>query len=366
MVGPDHRGSDRRTSRLAALADRLVAAGAPGAAVVVLDADGIDEAASGVADRESGRSMQPFLHFRAGSVTKTFVATLVMSLVAERKLALPDTIEHWLPGVLPYAQEATIRQLLNHTSGIPNNSDVLSNIWHGSSGDRFRRRTPHELVSMVVDRQPVAPPGSTWSYSNVGYVILGLIIEAATDSTLESELARAIFEPLKLVDSTFPVDTVGLPDPSSKGYSYPISSQPLTVDSQLVDYTLQHPSMTWAAGAIISSLPDVCRFLRMLLGGRLLPERLVGEMLTTVDVPAEALPLPLFQRNGLGLIELDSPHGALLGSAGGIPGFFNMVISSPDARRQGGMMINVGERVPEPIVASFLDGLRELASIVGS
>ena len=101
------------------LLDQLVAAGAPGAAAWIHDEHGSVQAASGVADLRARRPMRPGLHFRAGSLTKSLVATVVLQLVAEGRLSLSDTLERWLPAILPYGDRITIHQLLNHTSGVP-------------------------------------------------------------------------------------------------------------------------------------------------------------------------------------------------------------------------------------------------------
>jgi CubicO group peptidase (beta-lactamase class C family) len=95
----------------------IVAAGGPGAAALVKHEHGVERAASGVADLRTGRPMRTRLHYRAGSVTKPLVATVVLQLVAEGRLSLSDTVESWLPGILPYGDQVTVRQLLNHTSG---------------------------------------------------------------------------------------------------------------------------------------------------------------------------------------------------------------------------------------------------------
>jgi D-alanyl-D-alanine carboxypeptidase len=101
------------------LLDQIVAAGAPGAAARVRDGHRVTQAASGLADLHTGRPMRPGLTYRVGSLTKPFVATVVLQLVAEGRLALSDTVERWLPGILPYGDQVTIRQLLSHTSGVP-------------------------------------------------------------------------------------------------------------------------------------------------------------------------------------------------------------------------------------------------------
>jgi D-alanyl-D-alanine carboxypeptidase len=106
-------------------ADELVHAGAPGAAARVDDESGVRQAASGVADLRTGRPMQPDLHFRVGSATKSFVAALVLKLVSESNVSLSDTVDRWLPGILSYGDRVTIGQLLNHTAGVPQFTDIV-------------------------------------------------------------------------------------------------------------------------------------------------------------------------------------------------------------------------------------------------
>jgi D-alanyl-D-alanine carboxypeptidase len=180
-----------------------VAAGAPGAAARVRDEQGVTQAASGVADLRSGRRMQPGLNYRVGSVTKPFVTTVVLQLVAEGRLSLQDTVERWLPGILPYGEQVTVRQLLNHTGGVPDYEALVLPQLYESKRGRFRSWTPQELVALVADQPPDFPPGTAWRYSNTGYVLAGLVVEAATGRKLGKKLARRIFRPLGLRDTFF-------------------------------------------------------------------------------------------------------------------------------------------------------------------
>lgn len=323
-------GSQRIDSgELQRLLDQIVAAGAPGAAALVKVERGVQQAASGVADLRTGRRMQPGLTYRAGSVTKPFVATVVLQLVAEGRLSLSDTVERWLPGILPYGDQVTIRQLLNHTSGVPDYViEPLVRLYTSPHG-RFRAWTPRELVALIADQPPDFPPGTAWRYSNTGYVLAGLIVQAATGHKLGQELTRRIIRPLGLRDTFFPVNRPTIPGRNARGYSLPLGQE----DGPLLDFTVYNPSLAWGAGNLTSDLGDLARFFRALLSGRLLPPRLLAEMTTPVDT-GQGLGY------GLGLAVIETPSGRLIGHDGAIPGFFNIVLSTEDGRRQLGVMMN--------------------------
>jgi D-alanyl-D-alanine carboxypeptidase len=262
--------------RLQRLLDSLVAAGAPGAAAWVQGEDGSLQAAGGVADISTGRPMEARLRFRAGSLTKSLVATIVLQLVAEGRLSLADTLEHWLPKILPYGDQVTIRQLLGHTSGVPQDWATIERTLYGSRQGRFRSWSPQALVALVAGRPPSFPPGTAWSYSNTGYILLGLLVETAGGATLAQELQRRIVEPLGLRSTYLPGDAREIPGPMSRGYSLPVGPRGEVLDGPLLDFTAQNPSWAWAAGALVSDLEDLVGFFRALLGGRLLPPGLLA------------------------------------------------------------------------------------------
>jgi D-alanyl-D-alanine carboxypeptidase len=343
------------------LLDRLVAAGAPGAAGWVRDERGSLGAASGLANRRTREPMRPELRFRAGSVTKSLVAAVVLRLAAEGRLSLADSLERWLPGSLPYGDRVSLRQLLNHTGGVPDRTAILVRELYASRPGRLRAWTPQALVARVADQPPVFPAGTAWSYSNTGYVLLGLVVEAASQRTLGQELGRSILGPLGLRDTLLPDSAPELPGPSARGYSLPPGPHGEALDGPLLDFTVQNPSWAGAAGALVSTLPDLTRFFRALLGGRLLPPPLLAEMTTTVAVPPGSIPLPMYDRYGLGLLEVGTPDGRLVGMVGGIPGFLSVVLSTPDGRRQLGVMVNA-LLAPAPVYEAFIQGSRALGS----
>ena len=348
-------------SELQQLLDRLVATGAPGAAGWVRNEHGSLGAASGLANRRTRQPMRPELRFRAGSLTKSLVAAVILRLAAEGRLSLADPLERWLPGALPYGDRVSLRQLLNHTGGVPNPTATLMQVLYASRPGRLRAWTPQALVDMVADQPPAFPAGTAWSYSNPGYVLLGLVVEAASHRTLGQELARSILEPLGLRDTLLPDGAPEIPGPSARGYSLPLGPHGEALDGPLLDFTVQNPSWAGAAGAVVSTLPDLTRFFRALLGGRLLPPPLLAEMTTMVEVPPGSAPLPLYHRYGLGVLEFETPAGPLVGNAGGIPGFLSLVLSTPDGRRQLGLMINA-LMAPAPVYEAFIQGSRALGS----
>ncbi|HZC99835.1 MAG TPA: serine hydrolase domain-containing protein [Actinomycetes bacterium] len=233
----------------------------------------------------------------------------------------------------------------------------------GSRQGRLRVWTPRELVALVAGQPLRFPPGTSWSYANTGYILLGLIVEAATGRTLGRELARRILEPLGLRGTRFPVSSTGIPMPRSRGYSLPQDPPGQVLGGPLLDLTAESPSWGRAAGALVSDLEDLTRFFRALLGGRLLPPELLAEMLETVPFPSGAVPLALEDRYGLGLAEVDTPTGRLVGHPGGIPGFLSIVLSTPDGRRQLGIMINA---LSAPIPCTARSSRRPESSARGS
>ncbi|MGH8909134.1 MAG: serine hydrolase domain-containing protein [Egibacteraceae bacterium] len=321
---------------LRTLLDEVVAAGAPGILARVQTGAKTLSLESGVADLRTGAPMKPQLHFRVASITKSFVATVVLQLVGEGRLGLDDPVDRWLPSLLPQGNAVTVRQLLNHTSGLP---DYLTGslLQLALTGWAFR---PEELVAIAVSQPPRFPPGTDWSYSNTNYIVAGLIIEKVTGQPIEEELRARIFHPLKLADTTFPND-VRIPAPHARGYWF-FGDIDLT--------TALHSSVAWAAGAIISTAADLARFYQALLGGRLLHPELLKAMKTTArDASGKDTEF------GLGLTRIMIPCGTMWGHFGSIPsGYQSFAASSSDGTKSAVAMVNIFAREPvrEPFLAA--------------
>jgi D-alanyl-D-alanine carboxypeptidase len=288
----------------------VVAAGAPGASGLV-HRDGHTRV-------QSAGVVRPDDRFRIGSTTKTFTATVVLQLAGERRLRLDDTVERWLPGALPYGDDVTIRQLLNHTGGVPDDlPPVLEELLHG---DRTRVWSPRELVASAAAQPRNA--SKVFKYSNTDYTLLGMIVERVTGHSLERELARRIVRPLHLRDTSFPVRSTAIGGRYAHGYSLG------------EDVTRYSPSGAWASGNGVSTLRDLERFQRALLGGRLLRPAQRRAMLHGVKTGVDG------RRYGLGVFLRDSPCGTLVGNDGDILGFSNNVQSTLDGTRTAVVMVD--------------------------
>ncbi|WP_406319739.1 beta-lactamase family protein [Streptosporangium sp. NBC_01639] len=316
------------------LLDGLVRAGAATAASVRLREREQDwAAAAGVRDLKSRRPADADGYFRIGSVTKTFVATVVLQLSDERRLRLDDPVERHLPGVVPNGGRITVRQVLNHTSGL---HDYMSepgystNRWRGV--DRFRDYTPAHLLKVAFSRPPDFKPGEKWRYSNTNYIVAGLLVEKLTGRPYGEEIGRRVLRPLHLTQTIVPGTRPGLPGPHAHGYT-------TLSTGQVVDATRMDPSLDWAAGEMISTTRDLTVFFDALLAGKLTSARSLDAMRATVATGVGF-------RYGLGLQEYALPCGrSLWGHSGELLGYMTFAFRSDDGRRLA-MSVNPGTRKP--------------------
>jgi D-alanyl-D-alanine carboxypeptidase len=307
--------------------DAVVAAGSPGALVLVDHGSSRREAASGLAVLQGRVPLHAHDRFRVGSITKTFVAVVVLQLVDEDRLGLGDTVERWLPGLVPGGDRITVRELLGHTSGLADYADDAAFVRRTVAQPR-RRWTPRELVRVALARGPVARPGERFAYASTNYVLLGLVVERATGTSLERQLRRRIFVPLGLQDTSF---APGLQKRARYAHGYAPSEHDGIVGSLATarDRSTVSTSWAWAAGAIVSTASDLSRFFGAVLQGRLLPPPLLELMR-----PAPG------SRYGLGLAAFRTPCGTAIGHTGALLGTVSSVWSSPDGRRRVVAMSN--------------------------
>ena len=318
------RGAQSSAPRGAARA--LVDAGAPGAIVLLTDGRRTRVAANGWASVQRRAPMRVDDRFHVGSVTKMFIATVVLQLVAEHRLRLSDTVEQWLPGQVPAGDVITLRELLEHRSGLANytsSPDFFPPIFAGTIPPAHRW-SPAELLALANAQPPAFAPGTQYGYSNTNYVVLGLIVEAATHQRIQTVLRRRILEPLHLRATYLPTAT-GIRGPHADGYlGFPSPAFP-PAGANRADATGLSPTGAWTAGGLVSTAADLGRFLHALLSGELLPRPQLAAM-------KQLRPAPPLDGYGLGLAGVPSPCGRQLGHDGEYPGYDTHAWGSPDGR----------------------------------
>ncbi|WP_181140189.1 serine hydrolase [Streptomyces sp. Ru62] len=341
LAGPAVAAGPAPHERTREAVEAAVAAGVPGATVTARDGHGVWSATAGVGDTRTGAPRSPADRFRVASITKSFVATVLLQLEAEGRLSLGDPVDRWLPGVVRGhghdGRRITVRQLLNHTSGI---HDYLADPGFSSAyftkegffRHRYDTLTPRDLVDFAMRHAPDFAPGTSWRYSNTNYVLAGMVIEEVTGRSYATEINRRIIAPLHLRATSVPGTRVTLPRPSSRAYStFRIPGGPA------YDVTDLNPSMASSAGEMISDSADLSRFYGALLGGELLPARQLKEMKTTVATEADTPRT----RYGLGLMNTRLSCGVhVWGHDGGIHGSASEAASTADGRHSVAVNFN--------------------------
>ncbi|MFF3538122.1 serine hydrolase domain-containing protein [Streptomyces sp. NPDC002466] len=314
-TGPTAAAVPRSADPLRQQVEAIHRTGAIGVSAEVTSPDTRDSAHAGTAMKGSGRPMPQNGRFRIGSATKTFTATVVLQLVGEGRMSLEDTVEHWLPGVVRGngndGGRITVRQLLRHTSGIPDVGPEIPalNTAAGYRAERFRTHTPEELVRLAMRHPPVFPSGTGWSYSNTNYTLAAMIIHEVTGRSWAREVTDRIIRPLGLEDTGAPGPFPFVPGPHARGYA-------AFGTGTDIDVTTLDPSMAVGSGSIISTTHDLSRFYAALLGGRLLDSAQLDEMTATGPAPG------LGARYGLGLGEIPlSCGGSYFGHPGELLGY---------------------------------------------
>jgi D-alanyl-D-alanine carboxypeptidase len=265
----------------------LVARGA----VALLRTDaGTWRGASG--DTEFGRPAEPQDRFGIGSTTKTFVATVVLQLVGEGRLSLEDSIEDVLPGALPYGGRISVRELLNHSSGL--NDAYVPEL------------SARKKLEAIAEAPLLFRPGTMHRYANVNYVVLGFIVEEVTGRPVEEVVRNRILAPLDLDHTSF--------------------GRATTSSFQAAPWLGYKGVPPGADGGMISTADDEATFFRALLGGELIGPDLLAEMTRTI-AGGEGF------RAGLGIFEQELSCGAAWGHGGDWPTYSSMALASRDGSK---------------------------------
>jgi D-alanyl-D-alanine carboxypeptidase len=307
------------------LLERVSSAGAPGATAFVAGRSGVWRGATGNAVIKPPRPMRSEDRIRVSSITKSFVATVVLQLVREGRLSLDDTVDQRLPGLLRLGSRITVRQLLNHTSGFASGDDTpdAEALYRQHLADpEHYEIAPRKMIGLA-DGSPLHfEPGANYHYTNTGYDVLGLIVERVTGASLEAVLTRRLFEPPNLRHTSF--EPMRLKSDPGLAHGYAIEGSDLAAGS---DVTRAGLFGRWASAGIVSNVEDVATFYGALLAGRLLPRHLLSEMQRTVETDSP------FVQAGLGIFRYKLPCGGYAWGHGGTThGYSAMALTSRDGK----------------------------------
>jgi D-alanyl-D-alanine carboxypeptidase len=264
------------TAALQSMLDAKVAGSTavPGALLAVARGGDGWVGVAGEADRATHDAVEPNLRFRVGSLTKQFTAALILKLAEEGRLSLDDTLRQWLPGLeIPYDDRITIRMLLNHTSGVPDYATTT--FWNDLIfPDSERAWQPVDMVELA-KAGTSTEPGTAFSYCNTGYVLAGMIAEAAAQESASDAMARRFFIPLGMHDTELAADGTFR---RSHAHGYLRLPGSRSVD----DVSTWNPSSAWTAGAMVTTAHDMLVWADALFGGRVLSPGSLDAMLTPV------------------------------------------------------------------------------------
>lgn len=327
-AGADVYGSPDAEALGAAIAG-LPDADATAALVRVGGTGGSWHGSSGVAAVDSGRKALERGRFRAGSTTKVFTAAVVHQLAAERRIDLDAHIQDYLPGLLPGIPDITVRQLLNHTSGLQEaHADDQS--FEEAYERRFDTVTPRQLVAASAAKGVEFAPGTEQHYVGVNYTLLGLLIEKATGGSYEQQVSQRILRPLGLRDTYFPGADPSIRGAHNRGYQAVERSDGT---EELRDVTEWNVTDVWATGDLISTTADLERFLGALLRGRVVPGAQLKEMFAMpADITLPSGPDTIAYSAGLTRFTL-SDLSVGWGKTGGLYGYNTMIVASPGLSR---------------------------------
>lgn len=335
----------------------------PGATVGVVLPNGKSFGlAVGYSDRESKRPMRPDDRMLAGSTGKTFAAATALQLVAEGKLDLDDRIEKYLGkepwfDKLPNARQITIRQLMNHTSGLVR-YEFKKEFTDFLTSNPYKVWTPEERLAYLFGEKAPFEAGKGWDYSDTNYIVLGMIIERVTGKRFYDEARRRVVNPLGLSD------TIAQEGPVMKGVvqGYAGEANPFGGKDAMIENGkfIVNPQLEWTGGGWASTSVDLARWAKMYFEGKAFPASLLPQVLDGVSAPM----LGRDAKYGLCAIIRNTPAGVTYGHSGFFPGYMTEMMYFPETKIAVAVQVNTS--VPKAIGKPLGRVVSEIAQVVNA
>lgn len=331
----------------------------PGATIGVALADGSSFGlAVGVSDRTANAPMKASDRMLAGSVGKTFAAAVALQLVKEGKIGLDDKISKYLGrekwfSRLPNANDITVRQLMNHTSGLVR-YEFKEAFTKDLSANPDKVWKPAELISYIFDTKAPFEAGKGWDYSDTNYIVLGMIIEKVTSKKFYDLAKKQVLGPLKL-HNTFPSDRHRIPG-LIQGYAGP--NNPFGGKDEMISggrFAI-NPQFEWTGGGYVSTSEDLARWAKAMYEGKAFDASMLPQMLDGVSAPM----LGRETKYGLGVIIRPTALGTTYGHSGFFPGYMTDMMYFPEQKIAVAVQVNTS--VPQSLgrpLSRVLTGIAE-------
>lgn len=345
--------------------------GFPGVTLGIVLPDGKEVSlASGLADIEKKKKMKPNDRMFMGSIGKTYVASVALQLIKEKKISLEDKISRFLSSEkwfkrLPNAEDITINMLLNHSGGLPRYV-YKKEFWKKLKESPDKVWKPEELLAYILGDQPLYPAGQGWGYSDTDYIVLGMIIEKVTGNTYYEELTKRVLIPHHL-KGTSPADKRRLRGlvPGYTGKQTPLFELPEKLVKDGV-YAV-NPQFEWTGGGLISHSLDLARFIRLLLEGKIVSKEYLEKMKQPVNEESGKRDSVGY---GLGMEVWKTGYGMTYGHRGTMPGYSSIAEYVPKYGFSIAMQFNADRfsgrlkktrneyiAVLKPIIVKYINGM---------
>jgi D-alanyl-D-alanine carboxypeptidase len=337
-----------------ALAELVAMPGGPPGVISVVQVNGERTVhAVGVGDLTTGAAPTMYDHMRVASAAKAFSGATALALVDQGKLSLDDTIGKWLPEQPAAWAAVTLRQLLSHTSGLPDFSQAPA-FGQAVVASLLDPPPPADLLKFVADQPLVFPPGSQYMYDNSDNITVGLMIEAATGKTYAEVLKEQVLQPLGL-DSTSLPEGVEMSEPVLRGYSVEAPNPPED-ETELVA-----AGWSWASGGVVSTPEDMNDFIRGYVGGRVFgPETQAKQTDLFIPGGESGPPGPGVNSSSMALFRYETPCGVVYGHTGNTSGYTQFMVASPDGTRSATVAMNAQRNAEgTPPELQVLHGLQQ-------
>ena len=333
----------------------------PGATLGVVLADGESFGlAVGYADRETKAPMKPTDRMLAGSTGKTFAAALAMQLIKDGKIGLDDKLEKYLGNEpwfnrLPNAKDITIKQLMNHTSGLVR-YEFKKEFTDFLTANPYKAWTPEERLAYLFDEKPPFEAGKGWDYSDTNYIVLGMILERVTGKVFYDEANKRFVKKFKLSG------TIPQTGPELQGVvqGYAGANNPFGGKDRMIENGkfIVNPQLEWTGGGWASTGEDLARWAKLMYEGKAFDASMLPVMLD--GVPARLGPNTKY---GLGVIIRPTPAGLTYGHSGFFPGYMTDMMYFPD--KKIAIAVQVNSSVPQDLGKPLGRLLVELAETIG-